>query len=177
MSLIRPNLQTRTVRTTEMDAVTIPDHAANDTQGATSASPSLAASGDHTPPAQAIAPDLTGLSEELGKARDALTYIDATPGSPWGWRSTLENRISITLRLSYGTRAPNGLNGARWIAEMHFITAEEAKTYGVADNNRPGFARFSVEKSNYTAAIPDHWLLRDRSSSLLTLVSRPGKRS
>ena len=65
-------------------------------------------------------------------------------------------------------------DNARWVGSLMKMTPKEAEGYGIADDQRHGYVRFSNPKNNYGAPILDRWYRRGEGGVLLpaTLQTR-----
>lgn len=52
------------------------------------------------------------------------------------------------------------VDNARWSAFLAVMTEQEARTFGVAADERQNYVRWNISKQNYGAAIPDVWYRR-----------------
>ena len=58
------------------------------------------------------------------------------------------------------------VDNIRWQAYLSGMTAAEAETWGVDDNQRPYFVRFAVSKANYGSPFHERWLRRHEGGVL-----------
>lgn len=58
------------------------------------------------------------------------------------------------------------VDNIRWQAYLSGMTAAEAETWGVDDNQRAYFVRFGVSKANYGSPFQERWLRRHEGGVL-----------
>ena len=56
---------------------------------------------------------------------------------------------------------------ARWVAFLAACSQDEAKSYGIEEDDRRNYVRYGVSKPNYCPSQPDMWLRRDYGGVLI----------